>query len=127
MADAEKEVVKSKDRERKADKWLGEISDTEKEYIRILVERVTRNGKENLTDNLKAKKAMQKFKENLPEKYYPRGKRNIKELADWKLFFENNEEWLQTSKPEMYKKIKYSLENEKKIKMKRLKRKLLGR
>ena len=36
MADAEKEVVKLKDRERKADKWLGEISETEKEYMRIL-------------------------------------------------------------------------------------------
>ena len=36
MADEEKEVVKLKDRERKADKWLGEISETEKEYMRIL-------------------------------------------------------------------------------------------
>ena len=119
MAVAEKQVVKLKDRERKTDKWLGEISETEKEYIRILDKhrkralRVKRNGKEHLMDNLKAKKAMQEFRKNLPAKYYPRGKRNIKELADWKLFFEKNKEWLQTSKPEMYMKIKDNLEMEK--------------
>ena len=81
MADAEKEVVKLKDRERKADKWLDEISETEKEYIRILDKhrkkavRIKRNGKEHLTDNLKAKKAMQELRKNLPAKYYPRGKK----------------------------------------------------
>lgn len=118
MTDAEKEIVKIKDRGRKTDKWLDETSETEKEYIRILDKhrkralRTKRNEKDHLMDNLKAKKAMQKLRNNLPDKYYPRGKRNIKEMTDWKMFFGKNEEWLKISKPEMYQKIKDRLENE---------------
>ena len=87
--------MKAKDISRKEYHRLCEISDTERDYLKLVekhrkrTEREKRNGKQHLTDNLKTKKAMQNLRKHLPDSYYHRGKRNINKDEDWRIFLED--------------------------------------
>ena len=69
------------------------MSVEQKEYERISdkhrkrVERLNRDEEKHSEDNLKAKEAMKLMRENLSDEYIPRGRQNIKEEDEWKIFF----------------------------------------
>jgi hypothetical protein len=88
-----REYKKEKERDRR-----NKMSVEQKEYERISdkhrkrVERLNRDEEKHSEDNLKAKDAMRLMRENLSDEYIPRGRQNIKEEDEWKIFFDTNQE-----------------------------------
>ena len=57
------------------------------DYHRKRVERVNKDEEKHSEDNMKAKDTMKLMRTNLSDEYIPRGRQNIKEEDEWKIFF----------------------------------------
>ena len=75
-----------------------------------------RDDKKRLEVNQKAKEGMVRLRKNMPDKYFPRGSKNIAEDNDWRSFYEKHKEWLKVSKPDLYEKMKEDINREQKEK-----------
>ena len=125
----QKMTVEKRAEERCKDKLRKEnfklnMSDAEYEYASLAEkhrkrkERQGRDEERKMRDNLKAKASMRQFRENLPDKYIPRVKKNISEADDWEKFSDTNlesKELLAKRLPKMAKHLDERAKEEQKI------------